>query len=65
MTDWLVLQLIRNRKSRREFFASSEDFNDRFISEFEKEVIISRTRYPYVDRAGRQVGGPAASLALS
>ena len=49
MTDWVALHLIRNRKSRSEFFASPEDFNDRFMSEFEKEVVISRYRYPNVD----------------
>lgn len=49
ITKWLVLHLIRNRKSRREFFSSPEDYNSRFISEFYKELAISRDRYPNVD----------------
>src|SRR5438876_6954245 len=47
--EWTVLHLIRNRKSRREFFASAEDYNNRFISEFYKEVTISHDRYPNID----------------
>jgi hypothetical protein len=49
ITEWVVLHLIRNRKSRREFFSSPEDYNDRFIPEFYNELAISRHRYPNVD----------------
>jgi len=49
ITQWVVLHLIRNRKSRREFFSSPEDYNRRFVSEFYKELAISRSRYPNVD----------------
>ncbi|PZR75458.1 MAG: hypothetical protein DLM73_05365 [Chthoniobacterales bacterium] len=50
ITEWAVLHLIRNRKSRREFFGSNEDYNKRFVSEFDKELKLSRQRYPIVDR---------------
>lgn len=49
ITQWVVLHLIRNRKGRREFFSSPEDYNSRFILEFHKELAISRNRYPNVD----------------
>lgn len=49
ITKWAALHLIRNRKSRREFFSSPKDFNHRFMSEFNKELAISRDRYPNVD----------------
>ncbi|HEY1771348.1 MAG TPA: hypothetical protein VGG02_13940 [Chthoniobacterales bacterium] len=52
ITEWAVLHLIRNRKSRREFFSSPTDYNERFVSEFEKELNLSLLRYPIVDRYG-------------
>jgi hypothetical protein len=52
ISEWAVLHLIRNRKSRKEFFSSPKDFNNRFISEFKKELTISRNRYPNVDIYG-------------
>jgi len=49
ISAWVVLHLLRNRKNRMEFFSSAEDFNNRFISEFNRELAISRHRYPNVD----------------
>lgn len=50
ITQWVALHLIRNRKSRRELLRSPQEYNERFISEFEKELELSHQRYFIVDR---------------
>ncbi|HEY2711443.1 MAG TPA: hypothetical protein VGI60_02930 [Chthoniobacterales bacterium] len=41
ITAWLALHILRNPKTRRDIFASREDWNSRFMEEYEKERVFS------------------------
>jgi hypothetical protein len=41
ITAWLALHILRNPKTRAAIFGSREEWNSRFIEEFEKELVFS------------------------
>ncbi len=43
--QWIALHLIRNQKTRNELLTGSENYEERFPEEFEKEVLYLKSRY--------------------
>ena len=41
ITAWLALHVLRNPKTRRKIFASREEWNTRFMEEYDKERVFS------------------------